>query len=181
MSENDTGAFLLSVSSSMEADMIESLLKANDIPVLRKYREAGGYMMIMMGGTVYGVDLYVPGDMLDKAREIVDNSRKASEDAAFPDNIKPEEMTGEDPISDSHAGDIDGSTAEEPDIAGAGTASDRLNNEEAVSAERDMSAEEQKINRRRRSISWLILFFFVPGLILLVGLIKYLFDLFAGK
>jgi hypothetical protein len=97
MPENDVEAFLLSVTSSMEADMIESLLRANDIPVLRKYRESGGYMMIMMGSTIYGVDLYVPGDMLDKAREIIDSSREASKDAAFPDNVKPEETIGEAP------------------------------------------------------------------------------------
>lgn len=103
MSENNAEAFLLSVSSSMEADMIESLLKADDIPVLRKYRESGGYMMIMMGSTIYGVDLYVPCDMLDKAREIVANSREASKDADFPDNVEPEGTIGEAPGEESGA------------------------------------------------------------------------------
>lgn len=156
MSEHDSEAFLMSVSTGMEADMIESLLKANEIPVLRKYREAGGYLMVIMGDTVYGVDLYVPEDLLCKARELVENCREPSEDKDFPDNVKSEE-----------------------EIAPGGQ---EKKEEETVSAEQDLFADEQRIDRRRRRISWLILLLFVPGFIwLVVAVIRYLFDLFAGK
>lgn len=79
--------FLITAVNSMEADVIEAILHAEGIPVLRKYKEAGGYMMIYMGRTIFGVDLYVPSPLLNKAREIIETSRNASCDAAFPDNI----------------------------------------------------------------------------------------------
>lgn len=79
--------FLLSAASSIEADMIEAILKSNDIPVLKKYKESGGYLKIYMGDTIYGVDLYVPQPLLDKAREIIEFSREAPMDETFPDNI----------------------------------------------------------------------------------------------
>ncbi len=152
MPENDVEAFLLSVSSSMEADMIESLLKANDIPVLKKYRESGGYMMIMMGSTIYGVDLYVPSDMLDKAREIVDGSREASQDAAFPDNVKPEGTIGETPEEeDGENGDTSEDAGaegeagtEEEDGAEEGAAGDAA--EDTVNKSED-AAEDMAVNK----------------------------------
>lgn len=195
MSEHVPEAFLLSVGTNIEADMIESLLRANDIPVLRKYREAGGYLMVMMGGTVYGVDIYVPEDLLDKAREAVENSREASEDASFPDNVKPAETTedgaadegatgegaaGEGVTDESCAGAA-GQIEEEPASKVEETGSDSKAQEEAIPYEREMSAEEQKIGTRRRKISRLMLFFASGLILLLIALIKYLFDLFSGK
>lgn len=205
MSEHVMEAFLLSVGTNIEADMIESLLRANDIPVLRKYREAGGYLMVMMGGTVYGVDIYVPEDLLDKAREAVENSREASEDASFPDNVKPAETTedgaadegvtdegaaGEGAAGEGAAGEgvtdescagAAGQIEEEPASKVEETGSDSKAQEEAIPYEREMSAEEQKIGTRRRKISRLMLFFASGLILLLIALIKYLFDLFSGK
>jgi hypothetical protein len=81
------GAFLMTAVNSIEADLIEAILQTEGIPVLRKYKEAGDYMMVYMGRTIFGVDLYVPSPMLDKAREIIETSRNASCDPAFPENI----------------------------------------------------------------------------------------------
>jgi|LSQX01.3.fsa_nt_gb hypothetical protein len=89
--KNMKEAFLITADNSINADIIEAILKDNNIPVLRKYREAGGYMMVFMGGTIYGVDLYVPQQLLDKAKEVIDTSRNASKDEQFPDNIEPED------------------------------------------------------------------------------------------
>jgi len=181
MSENDTEAFLLSVNSSMEADMIESLLKANDIPVLRKYRESGGYMMIMMGSTIYGVDLYVPGDMLDKAREIVENSREASEDAAFPDNVLPEEMTGE---------DMETTGTEDPEEAGkeegredGGEEGDAAESEaeDTDGHEEQYRLAEELTNRKMRNRAWITFLFFALLIFVITMLVKYLYGLFAVK
>lgn len=86
--QNSKEAFLMTAAGNIEADLIESILKDNDIPVLRKYREAGGYMMVFMGGTIYDIDLYVPDTLLDKARDVLNTSRSASADMLFPDNIE---------------------------------------------------------------------------------------------
>lgn len=68
----DQEVFLKSVSGSVEAGMIESLLEAHGIPVLKKHKDAGGvYLEIYMGMSAAGIDLYVPSRFLEKAKEIV--------------------------------------------------------------------------------------------------------------
>jgi len=49
-----------------EAEIVQSILEAEGIPVLRKDRGAGGYLKIYMGMTNLGVDLYVPQKNLKK-------------------------------------------------------------------------------------------------------------------
>ncbi|MGI6669010.1 MAG: hypothetical protein ACOX4M_06315 [Acetivibrionales bacterium] len=80
-------AFLMTAENSIEADVIEAILHAEGIPVLRKYKEAGDYMRIYMGRTIFGVDLFVPSPLLGRARQIIETSRDASSDDSFPDNI----------------------------------------------------------------------------------------------
>ncbi len=67
--EYDTEAFLVSAGSGMQADILESKLKFYGIPVMRKYRENGGYLKIYMGVTPFGIDLYVPSGLLADARD----------------------------------------------------------------------------------------------------------------
>ncbi len=59
--------FLVSAAAG-EADVIASLLQSMGIPVLRRSREAGDYLNVYMGYSVYGVDLYVPRSALQDAR-----------------------------------------------------------------------------------------------------------------
>lgn len=77
---------LLGNFSDLEADIIESVLRQLDIPVMKKYPESGGYLEIYMGTSPFGVSLYVPESQLDKAMEIVENNV---------DEPDYEEMTGE--------------------------------------------------------------------------------------
>ncbi|MCX7749443.1 MAG: DUF2007 domain-containing protein [Clostridia bacterium] len=74
--EGDYAAYLMSASDEIESKILESLLEANEIPVLKKYKEAGSYMNIYMGMTVTGIDLYVPHSLLPKAQELVSDSQK---------------------------------------------------------------------------------------------------------
>ncbi|MGD0622851.1 MAG: DUF2007 domain-containing protein [Thermacetogeniaceae bacterium] len=76
---DDEAAYLTSVSNRIEAEMIEALLNSHGIPVLKKSREAGGYLDIYMGATIFGVDLYVPSKLLKKAKEII---------ASNPENVE---------------------------------------------------------------------------------------------
>ena len=68
---DDNGALLITACNAIEADLLESKLKAYGIPVLRKYKGFGDYLNIYMGATPFGVDLYVPAELLEKARDIV--------------------------------------------------------------------------------------------------------------
>ena len=62
---------MVTVSNNIEAEMIEALLNSLKIPVLKKYREAGDYLKVYMGGTNFGVDLYVPSKLLENAKDCI--------------------------------------------------------------------------------------------------------------
>jgi hypothetical protein len=66
-------AFLVTVKDNIEADIIKSLLDSYQIPVLEKYKEGGDYMHVFMGTTQLGIDIYVPSELLDKAKDILQN------------------------------------------------------------------------------------------------------------
>lgn len=67
----ESWAYLTGIVNERETEIIESMLKAYDIPVLRKDRGAGGYLKIYMGMTYMGIDLYVPESKIELARELV--------------------------------------------------------------------------------------------------------------
>lgn len=63
--------FLTNVLDQYEANIIESILVPNGIPVLLKHREAGSYLNIGSGMTVFGVDIFVPQKRLEEAKELI--------------------------------------------------------------------------------------------------------------
>lgn len=79
--EYDSEAYLTSVSNGLEAEVVEGLLRSNGIPVLKKFREAGGYLEIYMGGSNFGVDLYVPSKLLETAKGIISSRPDMAEES----------------------------------------------------------------------------------------------------
>ena len=67
----DHEVYLTTVSNNIEADVLESLLNSYKIPLLRKYREAGGYLSLYMGNVTSDIDLFVPSKLLDVAKELI--------------------------------------------------------------------------------------------------------------
>ncbi len=63
--------FLIGAADEIEAGIIETLLRSSQIPVLKKYREAGAILQIFMGMTSFGIDLYVPANCLEQAEELL--------------------------------------------------------------------------------------------------------------
>lgn len=63
--------YLTTATNSLEAETLEALLQANKIPVLKKFREAGAYLEIYMGTSNFGVDIFVPSDLLEEAQDII--------------------------------------------------------------------------------------------------------------
>lgn len=72
--------FLTSVANEREYEVYKSLLKAYGIPVLKKQREAGGYLNISMGMNVYGVDIYVPEKYYKAALNLVKDDNSNNKD-----------------------------------------------------------------------------------------------------
>jgi hypothetical protein len=66
------GTFLVTVNNSIEADILESKLKAEGIPVMRRYEGFANAAEIIMGSnTAFQLDLYVPEDALEDAKNII--------------------------------------------------------------------------------------------------------------
>lgn len=78
-------AFLVHAADEVQASALESLLNAYNIPVLKKRRQAGGYLNITTGMNIYGVDIYVPSLLHRDASAIISNwnSTDNSQDAEF--------------------------------------------------------------------------------------------------
>ncbi len=54
-----------------EAEMIEALLNDNNIEVIVRHDEFGGYSMIYMGYSAYNIELYVAEKDYEQARELL--------------------------------------------------------------------------------------------------------------
>lgn len=69
-----------------EAEMIEALLNDNNIEVIVRHDEFGGYSMIYMGYSAYNIEFYVAEADYDQARELlkdlnIDAAEKLNETA----------------------------------------------------------------------------------------------------
>ena len=73
MLEYDEENYLTSVCDEFEANILETLLNSNGIPILKKFPGAGGYLSLYMGKTSSGIDIYVPSKLFDFAKELVDS------------------------------------------------------------------------------------------------------------
>lgn len=54
-----------------EAELIKAVLEDNDIAVIVRHDEFGGYSMIYMGFSAYNVELYVAEDDYERAKELL--------------------------------------------------------------------------------------------------------------
>ena len=64
------GVYLLSAQNSLEADIIESKLRAEGIPCVKNYRGASNFMEIALGSnTIQDIEIYVPEEMLERAKD----------------------------------------------------------------------------------------------------------------
>lgn len=66
------GVYLCTAESSFEADLLISKLDSEDIPCVKNYRGASNFIEIAMGNnSAYPIDLYVPEDTLEDARNVI--------------------------------------------------------------------------------------------------------------
>ncbi|RNC29102.1 MAG: hypothetical protein AWM53_01022 [Candidatus Dichloromethanomonas elyunquensis] len=70
---NINWTFITQAASENEANIIESVMDSEGIPVAKRYRESGDYLRIYMGMTNLGVDIYVPEDMAERAQILLVN------------------------------------------------------------------------------------------------------------
>ena len=66
------GVFLCHTRSSLDADILESKLRSEGIPCVKKYQGASNFIEIAMGSnTSFPIDIYVPADRLEDAQNII--------------------------------------------------------------------------------------------------------------
>ena len=67
------GVYLCTAATSFDADILESKLRGENIPSLRRYKGASNAMEIIMGSSVsFPIDLYVPERCLADALNIIE-------------------------------------------------------------------------------------------------------------
>jgi len=66
------GVYLCTVKSSFEADLMESKLRSEGIPSVRRYKGAGNFLEIAMGSnTTHPIALFVPKELLEDAQNVI--------------------------------------------------------------------------------------------------------------
>lgn len=66
------GVYLCTVKNSFEADIIESKLRSEGIPSIKKFKGAGNFLEIFMGSnTTSPIDIYVPETALEEAKNVI--------------------------------------------------------------------------------------------------------------
>ena len=70
---NDPPEFLITAVDVIDAELIESFLGTNNIPVLKKFRESGDYLTILMGNSNLGIDMFVPSKLFDEAKILLES------------------------------------------------------------------------------------------------------------
>ena len=66
------GVYLTTANSTLQAGILESKLSAEGIPCLKRYEGASNFLEIYMGvSTVFPVEIYVPEDKLELAKEVI--------------------------------------------------------------------------------------------------------------
>lgn len=66
------GVYLCTAKDSLESDILESKLKSEGIPSIKKYKGASNFLEIFMGSSsAFPIDLYVPEESLEDAKNII--------------------------------------------------------------------------------------------------------------
>ncbi|MDD2494453.1 MAG: DUF2007 domain-containing protein [Tissierellia bacterium] len=70
---NISEKLLISNLSMVDADIISSILESYNIPHMKKSKGSGGLMEIYTGFNNYGIDIYVPSNAFQEAKELIDS------------------------------------------------------------------------------------------------------------
>lgn len=66
------GVYLCTARDSFEADLLESKLRSEGIPSIKRFKGASNFLEIFMGSSsAYPIDLYVPAETLEDARNVI--------------------------------------------------------------------------------------------------------------
>ena len=70
--DNDEIVLLATALTNIEELLFEGILRENDIPYLKKEKDAGQVMGFIMGYSLYGCDFYVERNRFDEAANLLE-------------------------------------------------------------------------------------------------------------
>lgn len=73
-------ALLFTAADTIEADIIEFKLAANNIHISKSYREAGAYLTLVLGKSSMGVDIFVSEEKLEEAKIILESAQEITDE-----------------------------------------------------------------------------------------------------
>ncbi|MBR3893904.1 MAG: DUF2007 domain-containing protein [Clostridia bacterium] len=68
-------AHLTTAHDNVELSIIRSILEGEEIPYRVRERGSGGVVKVIAGYSMYGSDIFVPAELLEKATEVLDAYR----------------------------------------------------------------------------------------------------------
>lgn len=77
--ENDGMELLVTTHDNIELSILQSILDGEEIPYMVHDRGSGGSVRIIAGYSMFGTDIYVPAEVLEQARELLDAYRNGED------------------------------------------------------------------------------------------------------
>ncbi|MBQ7346353.1 MAG: DUF2007 domain-containing protein [Clostridia bacterium] len=74
-SHDEYTAHLTTVHDNVELSILRSILEGEEIPYRVRERGSGGVVKVIAGYSMYGSDIFVPAELLEKATELLDAYR----------------------------------------------------------------------------------------------------------
>lgn len=88
--EENEPVLLTTVNSNYQLGLVSSILEDKGIACLLQDRATGGYMRIYAGGSIFGTDVYVAPEKLERAKQLIEVL-----DLSRSENITEEELAEE--------------------------------------------------------------------------------------
>lgn len=101
------GVYLCTAKDSFEADIMESKLRSEGIPSIKKFKGASNFLEIFMGSnSAFPIDIFVPEETLEDAKNIIVAVPLVSDEI-------PDEAIDFDSLSEEELNDLIGNEEEE--------------------------------------------------------------------
>jgi hypothetical protein len=87
--KDDNMELLVTTHDNIEQSILQSILEGEGIPYMTSDRGSGAAMRIIAGYSMFGTDIYVPKELLEQARELLDAYRNGED--VEDDSVEPVE------------------------------------------------------------------------------------------
>ena len=76
---HESWAVVATVANDIEFEMVAGLLSTAEIPCVRKVRGVDGYLQVILGVPIAGIDVLVPPDKEEEAHQLLESQVEGEE------------------------------------------------------------------------------------------------------